>query len=340
MTLKRPAGEWYNHQMNTMGHHSSMPFYEIDFKASPNRAIKHSVSGPLATTNRNYNVRQYADYLRFQDKLKQKEKKRDKLKTQYNEMMMFQKGQNTLPGSNMNSYASTSRLLGVGNRRRTSDDYIPGQERWGVSNTSSFQFQQDSGNLEPLHGHSYDPFQADRLKKRKEKFEQYIYKGFSDDLQGQMKRLLKNKLGGLNDAVWNRQRVIDKDLDSLDLYIEALGNQNRDMEQDIRSLLKELKEHELYGKLEMESFLRKFLLFQRRKNKTEMFYNLWDKLHSDSQKLKDQKYIFPNDHCEIGMIWFFLTKDRSYVPNTSLNFKRNEFGKLDQKEIYDLFKFK
>ena len=101
--------------------------------------------------------------------------------------------------------------------------------------------------------------------------------------------------------------LINKDLDSLDLYVSSLKDQNGYVECDFKNLRREMRFSEEAGDLEMKLFLKKFLMFQRAKNQTDLFYLLWDRLHCAKED-SFKKYLFeeqPYNIRKAGMRLFF-----------------------------------
>ena len=289
---------------NRVDQFTSMPFQNISLGKlqKSNNQNKYDFN----KTQRNYNVSHYRDYLDYQKNLKEKTSRLDKLKEKYMELQMLQKMENNqvkrrVIGTVQNfPTLKTSQSCYFQNQRphlhRDRVGNTKSDGKIGLSQTTTYNFRRPVFEKNPpkLHGSSYDPFVADRLKKRKKQFEHYIEKGFSTDLQNQLERILRSKLEGLGNSVWDRQLVIDRNLDSLDLYVNSLKEQNDHLKCNIQGLLRELQEHELYGEMEMKVFLKKFLLFQRSKNKTDLFYLLWDKLQKRENGDSHSKYIFPS----------------------------------------------
>lgn len=144
------------------------------------------------------------------------------------------------------------------------------------------------------------------LQLRKERFEKFLDKQFSDEITSHLHRILNQNLEKLNTQVRKRNMLINKDLDSLDLYVSSLKEQNQFLDCDFQSLQRELKFSNEASDLEMKLFLKKFLMFQRAKNQTDLFYLLWDRLHNGKQQTF-KKYLFekqPSDENNYGNILF------------------------------------
>lgn len=281
--------------------YTSMPFQQINIGKLNTTSFKNNHD--FSKSQRNYNVGHYRNYLDYQKNFREKTNKLEKLKERYFELKMLQKIENKETFERVNP-EQTNQII-----KASQSCYFPNpnidknkiqnkinENKIGLSQTMKYNFSNPVLQKRPqkLHKTCFDPFQADQMKKRKKKFEHFIEKGFSDDLQNQLERLLKNELGNLENSVWDRQLLIDRNLDSLDLYLNSLKEQNENMKCNIQELRRELREHELYGEMEMKVFLKKFLLFQKSKNKTDLFYLLWDKLKKSDADQKQSKYIFPN----------------------------------------------